>query len=429
MAKLAVIFAFLFSTALVAQAASGANSVGHVDRQLTCSTICFTLRGAEERAEIDCRRRGPGCAVIPCERSGRTGFTCGVAPTPTPSPSQIPISEGPIMVPTILQFPPEIEIGGTINVTIEVTVDDVSSSTMEDFYLLSDATGSMAEEIREVQENFDMLVDARRNASGDVAFGVGFYRDEEDIPPFENLQSLTTNLGLVDTAIASLNAVDGGDIPEANLFAISEVATNPSIGWRDGSRKILVYFGDAPGHEPTCPADSVPLTRDVVVDQLNEIGIAVVATNFAASNTEGLNAATTSANGANFGCPGPVVNSPSGQADAITSGTLGSIRRIADSGSLIDQILDAVTALPQELSVSTTDCDGRVAITFRPDLPLLIAAGETRSIVEEATILPGACEFPDGFTCEINLNLSGVGVRQTIATTSIAGCVPGDGFP
>ena len=332
------------------------------------------------------------------------------------------------MVPTILQFPPEIEIGGTINVTINVTIDDVSSSTMEDFYLLSDATGSMSAQIAEVQENFGMLVDARRNASGDVAFGVGFYRDEEDTPPFENLQSLTKNLELVDSAIDSLTAAAGGDFPEANLFAISEVATNPSIGWRDGSRKILVYFGDAPGHEPTCPADSVPLTRDVVVDQLNEIGIAVVATNFAATAAGGLNAATTSANGPNFGCPGPVVNSPSGQADAITSGTLGAIRRSTDPGSVIDQILDAVTALPQELSVSTTDCDGRVAITFRPDLPLLIAAGETRSIIEEATILPGACEFPDGFTCEIDLNLSGVGVRQTIATTSIAGCVPGGVF-
>lgn len=330
------------------------------------------------------------------------------------------------MLPTVLQFPPEVEVGGSINATVTVTVDDVSSATMEDFYLLSDATGSMTAQIADVQTRFGKLIDARRNASGDVAFGIGFYRDEEDTPPFSNLQSITKNIAQVESAIDSLVATGGGDFEEANLFAISEVATNPSIGWRDGSRKILVYFGDAPGHEPTCPADSVPLTRDVVVDQLNEIGIAVVATNFAGSANGGLNAPANSAQGRTFGCPDNV-RSPTGQANAITSGTLGAIRLASNPGSLIDQILGAVSALPQELSVTTTDCDGRVDIKFRPDLPLLIAAGETRSVIEEATILPGACAFPDGFTCEINLNLSGVGVRQTVSTTSIAGCVPDDG--
>lgn len=312
---------------------------------------------------------------------------------------------------------------------VNVTVDDVSSTTREDFYLLSDATGSMTAQIASVQDRFGMLVNARREASGDVAFGVGYYRDEEDSPPFENLQSITKDLGAVDNAINRLEAKDGGDTPEANLFAINQVATESSIGWREGSRKILVYFGDAPGHEPTCPAGSGPLTRDAVVNQLNDKGIAVVSTNFATAANQGLDAATFSARGPTFGCPAQETT-PVGQATRITSGTLGALRLSNDPRALIDVILESIESLPQELSVSTTDCDGKVAITFAPDLPIKIAAGETKTIIERAMILPGACEFPDGFTCEINLDLSGVGVKQTIQTTTIAGCVPDDGgFP
>lgn len=92
----------------------------------------------------------------------------------------------------------------------------------------------------------------------------------------------------------------GGDIPEANLHALSEVATSSSIGWREGTRMILVYFGDAPGHEPTCPSGR-RLTRENIIDQLNEKGIAVIATNFGNSNS-GLNAPTFSATGSTSGC-------------------------------------------------------------------------------------------------------------------------------
>ena len=40
--------------------------------------------------------------------------------------------------------------------------------------------------------------------------------------------------------------------PEGQLFALHQLATIPSIGWRADSKRIVVWFGDAPGHDPIC---------------------------------------------------------------------------------------------------------------------------------------------------------------------------------
>lgn len=349
--------------------------------------------------------------------------TVTASPSPSVSMSTIvaPASEGPLEVPEVITFPESISIGGGVDVDITVVLDEVSSSLKEDIYLLTDATASMTEEIRTIQERFGSLIAARRNASVDVAFGVGFYRDEEDETNFENVQPITNNTDVVTTAINSLVAEGTTDGAEANLFALSQVATQDSIGWRDGSRKILVYMGDAPGHEPTCPKGGSPITRDVVIDQLNERGIAVVATNFAASKRKGLNDVTYSSEGPNFGCPSRT-KSGKGQANQITSETLGALEQASNPKTLIDVIRDTIGGLDQELDVTAMDCSDVVQISFSPQLPISIAAGETKTITEKATIMPSACEFPDGFKCEININLSGVGIRQTIQTTSISGC-------
>lgn len=420
--------------------------------KVKCDSKCFFGRRSLKKAQRVCKGRKEFCAVEKCQKPrktgkrGKVGYRCASlkpvektvtptptttpTPTPTPTPSMVPIvgpiSEGPIEIPESITFPSDITIGGTVEVEVTVVLDEVSSSLREDIYLLSDATGSMREEIASAQDRFGMLVAARQNASLDVAFGVGFYRDEEENPNFKNVQAITKNIASVITAIDSLFATGGADNPEANLFALSQVATQDSIGWREGTRKILVYFGDAPGHEPTCAADSVALTRDVVVDQLNAKGIAVVGTNFASNVNGGLNAATFSARGATFGCPSEET-SPSGQASRITGGTMGALKLASDPKDLIELITETIGSLDQELSAETMDCAGRVAVTFSPDLPISISPGETKTIIERAEILPGACEFPDGFTCTIDINLSGVGVKQTIATTSIAGCVPDDG--
>src|SRR5207249_1219633 len=60
-------------------------------------------------------------------------------------------------------------------------------------------------------------------------------------------------LGAVAGAINAWQADGGGDTPEAQLFALDQVAQCPGTGWRPGAKRIIVWFGDAPGHEPVCP--------------------------------------------------------------------------------------------------------------------------------------------------------------------------------
>ena len=329
-------------------------------------------------------------------------------------------------LPEFISFPSEVSIGGSIDVEVTVVLDEVSSSLKEDIFLLADATASMKEEIEMIQMRFGNLVAARRNASSDVSFGVGFYRDEQDSVSFMNIQPITNNIDAVTTAINSLVAEGDTDDAEANLYALSQVATLDSIGWRDGSRKILVYMGDAPGHEPTCPGGGTPITRDVVIDQLNEKGIAVVATNFAESEREGLNDVTYSSENSEYACP-TFTKARGGQASQITSETLGALEQASNPKTLVDVIRDTIGKLDQELDVTTMDCGDLVDISFTPELPISIASGETKVIFERAKIMPAACAHPEGFKCEIKINLSGVGIRQTIQTTSITGCKPDDG--
>jgi hypothetical protein len=57
------------------------------------------------------------------------------------------------------------------------------------------------------------------------------------------------------------------------------VATDPAIGWRPDSKRILVWFGDAPGHDPVCSAISgvADITETTATDALVAAGITVVA--------------------------------------------------------------------------------------------------------------------------------------------------------
>jgi len=51
------------------------------------------------------------------------------------------------------------------------------------------------------------------------------------------------------------------------------------MGWRSLSKRIIVWFGDAPGHDPICAAVSggAPITEASVTTKLAAEGIAVLA--------------------------------------------------------------------------------------------------------------------------------------------------------
>jgi hypothetical protein len=109
---------------------------------------------------------------------------------------------------------------------------------------------------------------------GDVAFGVGGYRDVGDSFVYRNVQNITTSQAATQTGINSWSAGGGGDYAEAELFALKQVAD--TTAWRVGSKRLAIWFGDAPGHDPSGTDNT---TQAQAIAALNAKGIAVLAIN------------------------------------------------------------------------------------------------------------------------------------------------------
>ena len=111
----------------------------------------------------------------------------------------------------------------------------------------------------------------------DTQFGVGTFSDESDANDgFENKLSLTEDSETAIDVAKLLRTEDGRDMEEANLAVLHKIAVGDSVGWRKGSRKIIVMFGGSPGHEPTCIEGS-PITRYSVVQDLKAKKISLFA--------------------------------------------------------------------------------------------------------------------------------------------------------
>jgi hypothetical protein len=144
-------------------------------------------------------------------------------------------------------------------ITVHVPVSGVPPKA--DIYLLADTTLSMAPIITTVQAGIDTVLNSA--FLGDIAWGVGNYKDFPIPSPnpyaFEPQLSLTpgaAGVAAAKLAVMAWSVSAGSDIPEGQLFALQQIATDPAIGWRPGSKRILVWFGDAPGHDPICQAIS-----------------------------------------------------------------------------------------------------------------------------------------------------------------------------
>ena len=142
----------------------------------------------------------------------------------------------------------------------------------------------------------------------------------------------------------------GGDWPEANYFALHQLATEgaitdgkcadaytgtctdmgyktgDAIGWREESGKVIVWFGDARSHCSTVDANEA-------IDALLAKNIVVAAIN-TKSSSYGIDTATS--------CSG--ASSSVGQATIITDATKGTLtNNVSGSDKTVDAILDAVS--------------------------------------------------------------------------------------
>ena len=145
-------------------------------------------------------------------------------------------------------------VGSTFTVAKTVTVNagTVTTSTVDVFFL-ADTTGSMGGQIAAVKASASSILASASALSSSVSFGVGEYKDVGDTFVYRRNTDITNVAATVQAGINLWSASGGGDTPEANLYALQQVATTTS--WRTGSARILVWFGDAPGHDPSGPTN------------------------------------------------------------------------------------------------------------------------------------------------------------------------------
>jgi hypothetical protein len=148
-----------------------------------------------------------------------------------------------------------------------------------DVYFLSDTTGSMGPIVDAVRAGADTILNSLTSFSSDldICFGVGNYRDfstpngnQMFLYDFEHQLSLTADKSQVSTAINNWTVLGGNDATEGQLYALDQLAQAPggSIGWRDNSKRIIVWFGDAPGHDPICSNISHLVTADITEESV-----------------------------------------------------------------------------------------------------------------------------------------------------------------
>ena len=232
------------------------------------------------------------------------------------------------------------ECGFREKITVKIPAQPIREKV--DVYFLADNTGSMGSSIANVQAGANTIMTTLAGLVPDIQFGVGNYRDFTDPDAFQNQQSMTANQGLVLNAINNWSATGGADLPEAQLFALQEVAS--VAGWRPGALKFIVWFGDAPGHEPICGpvwGGGFDITRATVITALTSVttpqqpnGIAVLA--ISVTGGSGLDAASS---GGYPGCPS---NGLASQATDITTATDGSLSVGINPSDVANAILNAL---------------------------------------------------------------------------------------
>jgi hypothetical protein len=239
--------------------------------------------------------------------------------------------------------------GDTLEEIITVTIPKSGAVRKVDIYFLADTTGSMRGVLAQVQMSADAILTELLGKPGlDLAFGVGNYKDFFDGgDPFQHQLSPTADLDAVRAAINAWVAAGGRDIPEAQLFALHQLAEDRhgAIGWRFDAKPVIVWFGDAPGHDKVCRALTglaSDISEGTVIGELARKGIILIA--ISTSTGPGLDAdPTDGADDYINDCGEP--QGFEGQATRLTDATFGILLTDVDPTGIVEAILNSLSAL------------------------------------------------------------------------------------
>lgn len=173
-------------------------------------------------------------------------------------------------------------------VTATMTVGDVlvihktitlgaDGANLVDLFFLADNTGSMGGIINNAKAGATQIL-GNVPAGADYNFGTGRYNGDpvEGVPPasaYTETSAMQAGAAAAQAGINSWGACVGGcggDFPEANFFGLQQMSN--TAGWRTGSQRLAVWFGDAPSHTATT-------TEAGAIAALNAEGVEVIAFN------------------------------------------------------------------------------------------------------------------------------------------------------
>jgi uncharacterized repeat protein (TIGR01451 family) len=280
------------------------------------------------------------------------------------------------------------------SVTITKTVHTPAIPPRVDILFLADTTGSMGPTIANVQANASAIMSSVRGSQPDSDFGAANYRDFNCSDPFayQLNQGITSSTAAAQAGINAWTTGNGCDTPEAQINALYTLATDPATAFRSGSTRIVVWFGDASGHDP-----SGGHTLTDAVNALVAAHVTVLAIPVNSGSGDGLNS--------------------TGQASAVASATGGAVLPAATPSQVSAAILSGLSNLPVTVTPSPS-CDSGLSATY--DAPSkTVTSGQDVSFDETLSVAPNA---PDGgvLHCTVDFLLNGVsqpGFQQTVDIT------------
>lgn len=243
---------------------------------------------------------------------------------------------------------------------VDKTVETSPIPPRPDIVFLSDTTGSMGGAIGNVKANAAAILNAILLAQPGAQFGVAEYKDEGDAYVYKLNQAVT---GIAADAVNGINAWSaggGGDTPEGQLYALHRIATDASVGFRTtASSRVIVWFGDAPGHDP-----SAGISLPQAIADLQGAGIQVLAIDVGNLNQ-------------------------TGQAVAIANATGGAYLANPNPNTVAQAILDGLSNLPVRITPMVGTCDAGLIVEVQP-AEAVIQSGGSASFQETIRITPDA---------------------------------------
>ena len=281
--------------------------------------------------------------------------------------------------------------GGTFNVTKTLTTPVIPPKP--DIVLVVDSTGSMGSAINNVKAEMTNIVTTVKTAQAEAQFAVVNYRDAGDgAAVFTRNTDLTGDTAAAQAAVNAIGAGGGGDEPEAQLNALWEIGNGgDQISFRSGSSRIVVWFGDAPGHDPSLGHSEAAATAS-----LTDVSAQVLAISVGANRLD-----------------------LTGQAARITAATGGSLLTGIPATGLSDAILSGLSNLPVDVSWTTT-CDTGLSVAFDKTSPQTVTGGEDVVLVETITVASDAAQGATlGCSTEFLINdvSAGEDYTQTVSIT------------